>query len=109
MTEDHQSPKTPNLETYTYSATDFQPTSGSWEHGFSFSKFDRYLFAKWDNLMRNDDFKAFLHPVDSVTRKIPGKKGYIGVMCPSRADKKRPTVSFSRVLESFNLEIPTLE
>lgn len=104
MTEDHQSQQPPALETYSYAATEFNPTSGNWTSGYSFSKFDKYLYSKWDTLMRNDEFKAFLHPVDSITRKIPGKKGYIGVMCPSRADKKRPTVSFNKVLEQFNLE-----
>ena len=77
MTEDHQSQQPPALETYSYAATEFNPTSGNWTSGYSFSKFDKYLYSKWDTLMRNDEFKAFLHPVDSITRKIPGKKGYI--------------------------------
>ena len=86
-----------------FQTKDFIEAASTWEDGVQFSKWDKDVFYRWDDKMRNS--KVFLHPLDSIVKSVPpNNKKYYAVMCPSRVSKKRPPSSFTNVREPFDAE-----
>lgn len=60
--------------------------------------FDVILKEKWNQAMEDG---VFLHKMDSVVRHFESERGWVGVFCPSRIEKKRPAPNFQTVKTPF--------
>lgn len=69
-----------------------------------FSELDLLLRTEWENAFSKD---VFLHGVESEPRRMLGRRGFVAVLCRSRASHKRKPQSFTNILQksepkSFN-------